>query len=148
MQRVILATLLVLSLTNCGSDDDGFDIDYNGIWDVRYNFSADECQIVEAGVLGFVDQHVIAQTGNVIALDSTVGLGFPLNGALREDSSFLAEQQISGDLFGDGTLCSQAQSISYQQTDSDRADSQFVRRISCNDGYVCESRAVGEARRQ
>ena len=147
----LLFAFVLAAMTGCGDGDNDFDAllaQYSGIWDVRYNFSEDSCAIVEPGVIGFVDRHVIDQVGSSISLESSSGFGLSFSGQVREDNSFVVEQILSGDIFGDGIACDVFQAISYEPTGPDTASSLFVRRLSCEDGYICESRGVGESRRR
>lgn len=147
-----LALLAIAALCACGDGDDDFDAleaNYAGAWDLRYNLVQDECGITEEGVFGFTAGHLIDQQGQDVLLQTDTG-GFadqPFQGTVRDDGSFLVEQIVEGDIFGDGDSCSHYQAISYEATSEDVASSQFVRRINCASGYVCESTAIGESKR-
>ena len=142
------ATLILSSCDGSNGGPNAFAGEYAGVWDVRYNLSLDDCGIVEAGVFGFVDQHVIDQSGTAVTLDASSTFGVPLNGDVDAEQNFVADQNFSGDVFGDGTDCAVYQAISYDPVKDDEAESLYVRRISCNDGYVCESRALGQSTRR
>lgn len=138
-------------LAACAGGKDSFNAllaEWKGAWDVRYNFSADECGLASEELTGFVDAQEIVQDGGVVQLESSTGLGVGFDGVIDEQNSFVAEQRISGDLFGDGTQCEVYQSISYEPVAEDEASSFFVRRFNCSDGFSCESRAFGRAIRR
>lgn len=149
-----LVTFSALALSACsGSGDDVSDAElgeFAGVWDVRYNFSTDECVMVEGGITGFVDIHSIDQDDStgIISMSASIDFGEGLEGAATGTNTFEANQVVNGDIFGDGNFCSVEQSISYEATDAGRATTLFSRHIECSDGYVCESRALGEAVRR
>lgn len=150
MIRKTLAMACLLSISACdgGGGDSTYTGDYAGIWDVRYNLVSDSCQIVEAGLTGFVDSQSINQENLDITLDTSVGFGESLSGTLGEDNKFVAIHSINGDIYNDGIPCQVDQSISYKPTSDDRAETLFNRSILCADGFSCETSAVGEAKRR
>ncbi|MBX7137833.1 MAG: hypothetical protein K1X83_07595 [Oligoflexia bacterium] len=146
----VLLCALLLCFTGCGgggSDETG-DNSFNGSWDAQLNFIIDDCQIVEPTLAGIVDVHSISQDGAGITLESLGGFGESLSGEASADNSrFEVNQLLKGDLFGDGFFCVVRQSYSYERLSREKATVLFKRTLECNDGYLCESRAQGEAER-
>lgn len=144
----LILSLLILARCNDGGGESAFSGEYDGVWDVRYNLTEDSCEIVESGVTGFVDVQNIFQNEGAITLESSVGFGETFSGTLDANNELLSSQSISGDIYQDGGQCQVQQSISYSPTSDDRADTLFKRDVSCADGYVCSSRAIGAAIRR
>lgn len=152
MRRAILplicALIVPLSVGCNGSSDSSSDLSYAGVWDVQYNFIKDECALALEGIPGFVDQHTIEQSDLVITLSARSGLLDVANGQIRDDHSLLVSQSIEGDVFGIGVACTVLTTVSYEALHDDTTDTLFSQRISCADGYECETAAVGSASRQ
>ena len=147
MIRAVFAISLVVLLLGCNgsSSKNRF---FTGVWDIRYNMSIDECQIVLPGVPGFVDQHSIIEDDGLIELSTQSNLVESDTTSLGEDGSFTVRQQVEGDLFGDGSFCMLENSIHYSNLDHNTASSLFVQEVNCGDGFGCRSEGVGQAQRQ
>ncbi|MCB9030286.1 MAG: hypothetical protein H6619_04480 [Deltaproteobacteria bacterium] len=142
-------SLLFVALCACNSSSGNMVItDYSGIWDVRYNFANDECGLVTDGIIGFVEQDTIEQSGSTASFSSLSGILSTDSATLESDGSLLAIEEFSGDLFGDGTFCVQTAQIRYQNGIDNSAESVFSFSIECDDGFACSSDALGSAERQ
>ena len=152
MKTKLLVTALVLSsllVSGCNSNSKSSSItDYSGTWDLRYNFATDDCGLVTDGIIGFVEQDVIAQSGATASFESLSGILTTEAATIEADGSLLAEEALAGDLFGDGSFCTQTASIRYQNGVDNSAESVFSFSIVCNDGFACSSDALGSAERQ
>jgi hypothetical protein len=100
------------------------------------------------GVPGFVDQHEIAQEGTDASFTSGSGLIVSDSAAVEEDGSLVAQESTVGDLYGDGTYCEMLTQVSYENLESDAADSMYFQSITCSDGWGCETRALGRSKRR
>jgi hypothetical protein len=147
--KLSFISIIILSGCNGNGSDGTFEGSYAGVWDVRYNLREDECQMVENGVLGFVDIHEITQEGTAVTLNPSSGFGIPLQGTVDASFNLHTEQDlVSSSFFGDGIPCRIHQGVSYEPLAENRASTIFVREISCDDGFTCASRAAGESVRR
>lgn len=147
--RSFLLALTVLIVAGCGSGSDSPDAlagDYDGLWDARYNLTVDECGVVEPGGVGFIGRHIITQE-DAITLDSGESFPVTLSGNLDPDQSFTTTGTFTGNYYGDGIPCTAVQTIAYTPQDADTVTTTFVRQVQCDDGFTCESRAVGTSTR-
>lgn len=155
MRKSLLATALglvslVCILPACGGSSGSLLLpaNFTGTWNVRYNFLEQGCLITFATFQGIVDQHLISRNdagayeflsvGQVINADSVT---------TPDDATLLASQSDTGDIFNDGSICTLDQTISYTTVDTETAETLYTRKIICNDGFSCETRALGTAER-
>ena len=120
---------------------------YAGVWDVRYNLSDDGCSLVTEGILGIIDRHTINETESGVSFSAESGLVADTSVPLNEDGSFTVSSTGSGDFFGDGSTCSLVNTISYSLQEEGLAQTLFSETLSCSDGYECQSRGIGSARK-
>ncbi len=135
---------VTLSACNGGNDDHDPITDFNGTWDIRYNFIDDGCGIAQQGVLGFVDIHEIEQQDNAVLLSGTSQAGDPLVGEISEEGTFTVQRGLEGDLLGDGSFCTFSEQITYQSQDDVSATSNYLRKLECTTG-ACTSSAIGSS---
>ena len=146
-----LATPLVLALAalSLGCSDSSDDqLPASGVWDVRFNLTTDECGLVAGDIPGFVDQHQIAEAGDMLSLSAVSGIFADSPGQRSSNTSFTIEDEIEGDLFGTGVPCLLTASVTYNLKDQNSADTLFVQEINCTDGLSCRSNGPGSAKRQ
>jgi|GEM_PF-3005531 len=152
IKKTLLCPLLIISclVSGCNSSSSGQKAvsDYSGTWDVRYNFTTDDCGLALEGLLGFVDQHFIVQDGGIISFESQGGLLSSDSARIDSSGALQVEDIQEGDLFGDGSFCSFRVGVSYQDAFDNTATSLFDYTLGCNDGFECSSQAVGQSRRQ
>lgn len=124
-------------------------MDYSGEWVVNYNVIDDQCVLlVEEDANAFEDLHVVTQTGSSVLVESdSLPLG-EYEGEVREDGSFAAGVEVSGDIFGDGSFCTLSEELSYNNAEGDVASSLYNIQIVCDDGFSCLTVARGQAIRQ
>ena len=120
---------------------------YTGVWDVRYNLSEDGCSLVTEGILGIVDRHTINASEIGVSFSAESGLVGEATVPLNEDGSFSVTSTGSGDFFGDGSTCTLLNTISYSLQEEGLAQTFFTETLNCSDGYQCQSRGVGSARK-
>ena len=146
VSKLILATSLMLA--GC-SDGSSFRFTtYSGVWDVVYNVTGDSCGVIDEDTSGFNDVHTINQLERDVALSAESELILNGEGTVNSDDAFVAEEIVRGDIFNAGLFCEYIATTSYTDPDEDSADSLFLLTIECNDGFSCETRAIGEATRR
>ena len=144
---------LVAAISSCGGgggDGTASLPDYTGVWDVQYHLSTDECFIVASNVPGFVDQHILEQTGTVVdftTLSPVMSHTTQVQGVVREDGTLYAADEFTKDA-GGGVVCTSKTEISYQIPVEDQAQTLFSLQIACSDGLSCVSQGIGTAVRQ
>jgi len=163
LPRPLTAALLVLlsaTLCSCGGNSDGSSANanyrganYQGTWNARYNLPIDDCQIVLPDVPGFVDVIEILQTNSSVVVSARSGFFGSSEGSVSAEGNLSVVSVLEGDFFGNGSLCTQQNSLSFSPAsdsspDDGSATSLFEMSISCTDGFECLSRAVGTAERQ
>lgn len=149
--KAIFSSLVLLLLVSCNSSNNkDLASDFSGVWDVRYNFSVQECQITLDGVPGFVDQHIIEQDSEKLSFSSVSGLISPENSITQvsEDQSLVVEELLTGDIYGIGVYCEHMTMISYAAPSDEKSESLFMRTVWCEDDWSCETRGAGVAERQ
>lgn len=152
-RRVLIGSVLIIALisSGCGGGDDDLaqtDDNYSGTWDVRYNLTVDECQLVTPGIIGLIDQHIIEEGENGVTFVSADQLVNVDNGEIREDGSLYVNQPVPSDIFGDGTPCVIDTTITYSNRTDATADTLISVKISCVGELLCTSEALGTAERQ
>ncbi len=143
--------ILALSVFGCGSDGDDrpeTDDNYDGTWDVRYNLTVDDCQLVTPGIIGLIDQNVILESESGVQFVSVDQLINVDNGEIREDGSLFVNQATPADIFGDGTPCNIDTTITYSNRFEDQAETLLSLKIICVGQVICTSEALGTATRQ
>jgi hypothetical protein len=148
--RFFVCTIFFLSLTlsSCSNSRGTIETSYTGTWDVRYNLSIDDCGLVGGSIPGFIDVHFIEETAEGLQFSTTSGIIVEAIAQIRADGSLLVEDNLAGDLFGDGSFCEFRTAISYQDLAAESASSLLAQTLLCNDGFSCESLGVGQATRQ
>lgn len=154
MRLFIALSLLILILSGCGGGSDSSTravggMDYSGEWTLSYNVIDDRCGLlVEEDANAFDDEHTVTQTGIDIVVESpNLPLG-EYEGQVREDGSFAAGVEVSGDIFGDGSFCTLSEELSYNNAEGDIASSLYNIQIVCDDGFECLTVVRGRAERQ
>lgn len=146
--KLIYALIIGSILLGCNGDGSDENTDFGGVWDVIYNTTADSCGIVNEGDSGFTDVYTINQVGSAIELSAESELIVDGQGEIEGDDSFIAEEEVRGDIFGAGTFCEYIARTSFNNADENRAETLFTVNISCADGFSCDTRAIGEATKQ
>ncbi|MCB0337625.1 MAG: hypothetical protein KDD62_15020 [Bdellovibrionales bacterium] len=149
-----ILTCLLLLISACGggsssSNSESVNFDFSGTWEVRYNALEALTQMTCGNLFGedsfaFIDTHEISQSGATITLTakSQVIIG---TGEVDESGELTAVEILSGDLFGDGRMCTLTLTVSYQNVVENRAETLFLQSLSCSDGLICEDQAFGIA---
>lgn len=154
MRSLIALIFLSLLLTSCGGGSssntravDG--MNYSGEWALTYNVIDDQCGLLEEpDANAFDDFHLVTQTGSTILVQSdNLPLG-EYEGEVRDDGSFAAGTEVSGDIFGDGSYCTLSEELSYNNAEGDVASSLYNIQIVCDDGFECLTVVRGRAERQ
>lgn len=144
-----LLFVLLITIIGCGGSSSSSHLpNFEGRWDVRYNFIQDECQLALSGIQGIVDQHVIEPSANGLTFTSLSGLLTEQPAAIREDTSLAAEELLEGDVFDIGLWCELRTQISYTEIEPGSAETLLVQTIACEDGFACRTEALGHAARQ
>ncbi len=146
--QAVLAGLLAVGICGCGDSGNEFPPSYVGVWDGRYVFSVDDCQIALPGVQGFLDQHTFEQSGNTLTISAKSGFFNQTPATIDSNGSFETEAVSEGDIFGVGTYCQLTSRVSYETPHENESATLFSQTIVCNDGYSCETTARGTALKQ
>ncbi len=144
----VLSALASFSIVACNSNNNTTNTSYLGIWDVRYNLSTDDCQLVTPGITGFVSEHDISELDDGTMILTSNDTFITEATATQSDGILTAIEDLSGDLFGDGSFCTQTSSVGYSQLNDNDATTLFEFRLECNDGFLCVSQALGQATRR
>ncbi|MDZ4787287.1 MAG: hypothetical protein SGJ02_14540 [bacterium] len=147
MRNQILSAFSLLLIAGCSGNGENEKATLPGTWDVRYNFSTDDCQLVTPGLIGFVQEHTIIedQGENSFLITSSDSLIVDTPIVENELGIFVSEQSNSGDIFGDGSNCTQATRISYQDLKKTSATTLLSYSIDCGASFFCVSEAIGES---
>lgn len=149
--RVHLLFLISLICIGCNGRDSRQPSNkaaFAGAWQATYNLTLDECGLLPEGVFSFSDAFTIAFQDAELFVDAESGLFESAPATLRPDGSLSIAALLEGDLFGDGIFCSYSNSVSLLSLQHNASDALFVQRLSCADGYLCESHGVGKALRE
>ncbi|MGA1192618.1 MAG: hypothetical protein ACO3XO_10090 [Bdellovibrionota bacterium] len=122
--------------------------DPTGRWLIQFTELIDECDVLEPEDegLGFVSEQLVTQSGDVytVAGDELV-FGF-IDGTMRAPNSLVAEDSLTGDIFGVGFSCTVSERLAYNDITETSANIVYEVVITCEDGTRCDSlfRAYGE----
>ncbi|MCI5064834.1 hypothetical protein MRY87_03815 [bacterium] len=144
--------LFVFVLHGCGggghSDTIQITPDPTGAWGLRFTEVTDSCDVIAPDDLGTgFDSHQEITSADTHYTISGVHLVLgELCGTLRSDDSLLAEETLTGDIFGTGTECQLSERIAYNHLTPTEAEVLYEVRIDCGTDSRCVSvfRARGE----
>ncbi len=142
---LLLMSFVCAACNGRGSGTVVINQDYSGTWELIFNLSSDECGVLAEDSFSFSDQHIITQDTGAFLVDAESGQFTSSAAQVRDDGSLLIEENLEGDLFGDGIFCSYTNAVSYLDRRGDTADTLFLQRLNCADGFLCESRGIGQA---
>lgn len=145
LHLLLLTSLLCVACNGRDSKSINTFQDYPGNWQLVVNLTLDECGVLPEDVFSFTDDVTIQEQQDRLLVDAESGFFASTPGELRQDGSLIIEDSQEGDLFGDGIFCSYSNSLSYLNLEHGSSDALFVQRLSCADGYICESHGVGKA---
>lgn len=129
--------------------------EYEGRYSASFTLVSDECGLVAEGEGGFSDSHTITQSGTGVVISSDAGFVLNIGAEIDEDGGFVASEQYTIQEPGFAP-CDAESALSYERPVFDdsqdehrvtAAESVFVFRLACLDGYVCETRAIGYVER-
>ncbi len=149
----LLITLSIITSALLGCNDSPTEAmptlaDPTGRWQVQFTELIDECDVLEPEDegLGFVSEETITRSGETytVAGDELV-FGF-IDGTMRAPDSLVAEDSLTGDIFGVGFSCTVSERLAYKDITETSANIVYEVVITCEDGTRCDSlfRAYGE----
>lgn len=160
---IVTALLMAGLIAGCSSSNsNNLPTDFSGEWEASYNIVLDECGLLPEEATAFDDTHQISQNGQDITLLSDVLAPDPYTGTLRTSTlqtpvnqtsevapsdepynSFLVTSSLSGNLFGDGIDCEFTEALSYNNSTQPQATTLYTAKITCADGFTCNTTARG-----
>lgn len=147
-----------MALAGCGGAGGAaafIDPQYAGTFQANYAVVEDGCEILAAGEAGFSDVHTIQQQERTVTLSSSSGFVLETSAGIDGDGGFVVRERYVLEEPGFAP-CDVDSAFAYFSPvpgdGSDRrvvaaAESLFTFRLSCLDGFVCETRALGYAER-
>jgi hypothetical protein len=122
--------------------------DPTGRWLVQFTELIDECDVLEPEDegLGFVSEETVTQSGDVYTVEGDELIFGFIDGTMRAPDSLVAEDSLTGDIFGVGFSCTVSERLAYNDITETSANIVYEVVITCEDGTRCDSlfRAYGE----
>ncbi len=157
--RTVMLFILIAGLLGCVGGSSGSGISgtplYAGQHQASYTIVTDECGLIDEGEGGFTDVHTISQDGLQLVISSEAGFLIDIESSIDDEGGFVAREVYALEDPG-FALCEVESALSYarpvfgNETSEDSvtaAESVFVFRLNCADGYTCETRTVGYVER-
>jgi hypothetical protein len=149
----------MVALSGCGGGGGAaafVDPQYAGTFHANYAVVEDGCEILAAGEAGFRDVHTIQQQDRTVTFSSSSGFVLATSAGIDSDGGFAVRERYVLEEPGFAP-CDVESAFAYFSPvlgdSSDRrvvaaAESLFTFRLSCLDGFVCETRALGYSERE
>lgn len=144
--RVLLSVIVALTVfTSCNGSSSNNKVEIavspEGVWSVRFTELVDECDVLapdEEG-FGFDSEETITQDGETFTISADELVFGSIDGGLRSSDSLIAEELVTGDIFGVGVNCSLSERLAYNDLTSESANIVYEVVIDCDDGTRCDS---------